>query len=138
MTNVEAFKKIRGFGMAVQLRDGEWCVNFQRNDARWTTASCYFTDDRDDAINTAAAMAQCGVSVAAPAYTGVPSSVFVVRYRWTDLGFAGWTVDGSYYTEEYATEAAEKLKADVGAADRQLLSVQVLTYNFADKLTEVL
>lgn len=144
MTNREAFKKIREFGMIVSLNDGEWRVNFNRSDPRWSAESCYFTDDRDDAINTAAAMAHGAAVLTArsemlvPAGGGVPSFAYVVRYRWIDLGFSGWTVEGCYFCESFALEAADKIKADVGASDRNLLSVQVVAYKFAGSVKDVL
>lgn len=57
MTNLQVFKLIRSLGLAVQYNDGEWKVNYRRDDSRRTPDSDYFTDDKDDAIGTARVMA---------------------------------------------------------------------------------
>jgi len=57
MTDKQTFDAIRKLGMAVQKNDGEWQVDYRRDDNRKTPDSCYFTDDKDDALGTAKAMA---------------------------------------------------------------------------------
>lgn len=56
MTNLEVFKTIRAMGLAVAYRDGEWQIDYRREDARRSAESRYFTDDKQDAIGTARCM----------------------------------------------------------------------------------
>jgi hypothetical protein len=56
MTNKKTFDAIRKMGMAVSLNAGEWRVDYKRDDPRRTAESCYYTDDKYDAIKTAATM----------------------------------------------------------------------------------
>ncbi len=56
MTNKETFYAIRKIGMAVSYNNGEWRIDYKRDDPRKTLDSCYFTEDKDDAIKTAQVM----------------------------------------------------------------------------------
>ena len=56
MTNKQVFDAIRKMGMAVSLNDGEWRVDYKRDDSRRSLDSCYFTNDKTDAIQTAEVM----------------------------------------------------------------------------------
>ena len=58
MNDRQVFYAIRKLGMAVMLNAGEWRIDYKRDDARRTPDSSYFTNDRQDAFNTAIAMAQ--------------------------------------------------------------------------------
>jgi hypothetical protein len=58
MTNLQVFRLIRSYEMAVSLNDGEWRVDYRRGDSRKTPNSSYFTTDKQDAIDTAIVMAQ--------------------------------------------------------------------------------
>ena len=53
MSNLEVFKTIRAFGMAVMRNNGEWKIDYRRDDKRKTHESSYFTTDNDDAVSTA-------------------------------------------------------------------------------------
>lgn len=44
--------------MAVSHNDGEWRIDYRRDDTRKTPDSSYFTSDRLDAIATARVMSQ--------------------------------------------------------------------------------
>ena len=52
MTDQQAFAAIRGLGLTVGKRDGEYRVNFPRGQE----ATAYYTNDRSDAVATALAM----------------------------------------------------------------------------------
>lgn len=53
MTNALALKLIRSFGMVATRIDGEWQINFRGA----SEGTAYFTDDTQDAVNTAETMA---------------------------------------------------------------------------------
>jgi len=57
MTNKQVFDAIRKMGLAVQLNDGEWRVNYKRDDVR-RQGDGYYTDDKQDALDTAKVMAK--------------------------------------------------------------------------------
>ena len=52
LTHTAAFKAIRDLGMTVHCCDGEWRVNFPNG----KEATAYYTDDAQDAVDTARAM----------------------------------------------------------------------------------
>jgi hypothetical protein len=56
MTNKQTFYEIRKIGMAVSYNNGEWRIDYKKDDVRKTTESSYFTEDKDDAIATARVM----------------------------------------------------------------------------------
>jgi hypothetical protein len=58
MTVKDTFYAIRALGMAVQYNDKEWQVNYRREDLRRTPESSYFTNDNQDALDTAIAMSK--------------------------------------------------------------------------------
>jgi len=58
MTKLETFRTIRSYGMAASYNDGEWRVDYRKGDSRKTDNSCYFTDDKGDAIATAKVMSE--------------------------------------------------------------------------------
>jgi hypothetical protein len=58
MTNLEIFKAIRTMGMAVSLNNGEWRVDYRKGDSRRSLDSCYYTDDKQDALQTAEVMSR--------------------------------------------------------------------------------
>lgn len=56
MTDKQTFDAIRKLGLAVQKNDGEWRVDYKRSDPRKSLDSCYFTNDKQDALDTAKSM----------------------------------------------------------------------------------
>jgi len=57
MTNKQTFDAIRALGLAAQLNNGEWQVDYRRDDSRRTPGTRYFTNDKEDALATARVMA---------------------------------------------------------------------------------
>lgn len=49
MTLKQAKEKLAAFGMSLRHRDGEYRVNFRNG----SEATAYYTDDREDAVDTA-------------------------------------------------------------------------------------
>jgi hypothetical protein len=54
MTDKELYTVVRQLGMKITKTDGEYRVNFRYG----KEATAYYTNDRDDALNTANAMVQ--------------------------------------------------------------------------------
>lgn len=52
MTMAQAKAILRAVGLSIRLRDGEYRVNY----ANGSEATAYYTNDRDDAVNTGLAM----------------------------------------------------------------------------------
>ena len=56
MTDLETFHAIRALGLRVQKRDGEWRIDYRKDDPRYVAGdygTSYYTNDRDDALGTA-------------------------------------------------------------------------------------
>lgn len=58
MTNIQTFRAIRALGMAVSLKNGEWRIDYKIGDSRRSSDSCYYTDDKMDALQTAEVMSR--------------------------------------------------------------------------------
>lgn len=79
MTNLEVFKTIRAMGLAVSYNDGEWQINYKKEDKRYTPDSKYFTDDKLDAIQTAKVMSE--KTMTEPSKTGDEVLDAVIEHR---------------------------------------------------------
>lgn len=54
MTQRNTIQKIRALGMSCRVQDGEYCVNYPRG----AESTAYYTDDAQDAYETAKVMAK--------------------------------------------------------------------------------